>query len=250
LEDIEQVDEEDPTPEPSNAQTRARKRKSAAQDKKPPPSKRQKKPTPEPIPSPSPAPESPSEVSAPESTPEPQPSNKRKRKHQPATSEDEKGMIEIRVHKLPPSSGGTRNLNEIDGFLQVVTEVLTSTGERIFQQDITQAKILDAFTEEVTIRLIEMTDAWDSNAILNGAVKRAQRKKNLLRQELLAIRKERGNIAREMELIRQEHEKGEKEISDLKLQQDFIADMDDLKAKITDDLGDDRVEVILFFVRC
>jgi hypothetical protein len=236
LETIEQ-DVEEHTQQPSNALSRAKKRKSLAPEKKAPPAKRQKKPVPEPIPSPPPA-DSQSEISSPE--PERQPSKNKRQ----SSAEDGKGEIELRVHKLPTASGGIKSINEIDGFLQVVTEVLTSTGERIQRQDAVQAKILDAFTEEVTIRLIEMTDAWDSHAVLSGAVKRAHRKKNLLRQELLAIRKERGNIAREMELVRQEHEKGEKEARDLKAQQDFIADMEDLKAKITSDLGPDRVEVI------
>jgi hypothetical protein len=138
------------------------------------------------------------------------------------------------VHKLAPTSGGTRQLNEIDGFLQVATEVLTLTGQRILRQDATQAKILDAFTEEVTIRLIEMTDAWDSHSVLIGAVRRAQKRKIGLRQELLAIRRERGDIQREMEAIRQVHEIGEKEMADFKVQQDFIGDMQELKARIND----------------
>src|SRR5204862_3881531 len=95
--------------------------------------------------------------------------------------------------------------------------------------------ILDAFTEELTIRLIEMTDAWDSHSVLSAAVKRAQKRKNVLRQELVAIRRERGEVRREMEEVRQVHEVGEKEMRELKGQQDFIGDMQDLKARVNGD---------------
>jgi IS1 family transposase len=143
----------------------------------------------------------------------------------------EPGSIEVQVHKLATSAGGTRHINEIDGFLQVTTEVLNRATAQLLRHDPTQAKILDAFTEEVTIRLIEMTDAWDSHSVLVAAVKRAQKRKNTLRRELLAIRKERADIQREMEAVRQSHELGEQEMRDLKIQQDFIADMEDLKAR-------------------
>lgn len=123
----------------------------------------------------------------------------------------------------------------------MTTEVLNQTGQRILRQDATQAKILDAFTEEVTIRLIEMTDAWDSHSVLQAAVKRAQKRKNLLRQELVAIRRERGDLQREMEIVRQAHESGEKEMRELKEQQDFIGDMQDLKAKVSYDDGQMKV---------
>jgi hypothetical protein len=76
-----------------------------------------------------------------------------------------------------------------------------------------------------------MTDAWDSHSVLSAAVKRAQKRKNILRRELLAIRRERADIQREMEAVRQAHELGEQEMRDLKLQQDFIGDMEDLKAR-------------------
>ncbi len=82
-----------------------------------------------------------------------------------------------------------------------------------------------------------MTDAWDSHSVLQAAVKRAQKQKNLLRQELVAIRRERGELQREMEVVRQAHELGEKEMKELKGQQDFIGDMQDLKARVNDDEG-------------
>ena len=78
-----------------------------------------------------------------------------------------------------------------------------------------------------------MTDAWDSHSVLQAAVKRAQKRKNLLRQELVAIRRERGELQREMEVVRQAHESGEKEMRELKEQQDFIGDMQDLKARVS-----------------
>ena len=149
--------------------------------------------------------------------------------------------MEIRVHKLAPAAGGNRALNEIDGFLQIVTEIFTTNAERIQKQDATQAKILDAFTEEVTIRLIEMTDAWDSHAVLAGALKKAQRRKTALRQELLALRRERGDIQREMEVVRQDHERGEEQMTDLKRQQDFIGDMQDLKARLNGSFEEESI---------
>jgi len=103
---------------------------------------------------------------------------------------------------------------------------------------------LDAFTEEVTIRLIEMTDAWDSHAVLLAATKRAQKRKGLLRQELLAIRRERGDVQREMEGVRQGHEKGELEMRDLRLQQDFIGEMEEFKERTGSNEEDDNVKVL------
>ena len=99
----------------------------------------------------------------------------------------------------------------------------------------------------MTIRLIEMTDAWDSHAVLVNAVRRAKKRKDVLRGELLAIRRERAGIAREMEAVRQGHEVGVKEMADLKVQQDFIADMEDLKARLPDTEEEDSVKVHLFY---
>lgn len=86
-----------------------------------------------------------------------------------------------------------------------------------------------------------MTDVWDSHSVLQGAVKRAQKRKNALRQELVAIRRERGDVQREMEGVRQVHEAGEKEMGDLKVQQDFIGDIQDLKERINDEGGQTQV---------
>jgi len=183
-----------------------------------------------------------SDLFSPGSTPEPAPrkqSRKRKRRRDDSDNEEEPGTVEIRVHKLAPAAGGNRALNEIDGFLQIVTEIFTTNAERIQKRDATLAKILDAFTEEVTIRLIEMTDAWDSHAVLAGTLKKAQRRKMALRQELLAIRRERGDIQREMEVVRQDHERGEQQMTDLKRQQDFIGDMQDLKARLNSSVDEE-----------
>jgi hypothetical protein len=79
-----------------------------------------------------------------------------------------------------------------------------------------------------------------------NAVRRAKKRKDVLRGELLAIRRERAGIAREMEAVRQGHEVGVKEMADLKVQQDFIADMEDLKARLPDTEEEDSVKVPLF----
>ena len=235
------------SPIQSASNKREPKRKSVTRDIRPTPSKRPRRSLPRGPQSiePEPESESPSEVSSPEQTPSPPRTKSKtsKKRNQDAESDVETGTIEVRVHKLPPSAGGTRHLNEIDGFLQVATEVLALTAQRVLRQDATQAKILDAFTEEVTVRLIEMTDAWDSHSVLLGAVRKAQKRKNLLRQELLAIRRERGEIRREMEAVRQSHELGQQEMEDLKRQSDFIAEMEDLKARVNDDEGEDHVKV-------
>jgi len=188
---------------------------------------------------------------SPEPSPPPDQSKINSRNRDAEEDDEDDGRpksVVVRVHKLPPSVGGTKLLNEVDGLLQVVTEVLTNTAERVQRQDTTQAKILDAFTEEVTIRLIEMTDAWDSHSVLLGAIRKAQKRKNTLRQELLAIRRERAEIQREMEAVRQSHERGEQEMINLKTQHDFIADMEDLKARVP--AGDDeeqQVKVLVHF---
>lgn len=109
---------------------------------------------------------------------------------------------------------------------------------------------MDAFTEEVTIRLIEMTDVWDANAVLLGAVKRAQRRKGQLRGELIAVRREREGIRAEMEGVRRGHEMGAREMREVKRQQDFISEMEDIKAKVSGVDEEDRVKVFLFSMLC
>jgi predicted nucleic acid-binding Zn-ribbon protein len=93
-----------------------------------------------------------------------------------------------------------------------------------------------------------MTDAWDSNAVLSAAVKRAQKRKVQLRQELLAVRREREGVRREMEGVRQAHERGEGEIREIKKQQDFISEMEELKSKVSTMEGEDQVKVFSAFV--
>lgn len=246
--------EETPSSIRSATTKRVMKRKNLDRDAGPPPSKRSQRLPPPPPPPPEPESESePSEASSPEATPSPprrQPKSLQGRREDAESDADaDAGNIEIRVHKLPPSAGGTRQINEIDGLLQVTTEILSNTTQRIQRQDATQAKILDAFTEEVAIRLIEMTDAWDNHAVLQAAVRRAQKRKNLLRRELLAIRSERAEIRREMEAVRQSHELGERELEDFKKQSDFIADMEDLNARVNGaDEGEDHVKVHIHFM--
>jgi len=101
--------------------------------------------------------------------------------------------------------------------------------------------------EEVTIRFIEMTDAWDAHVVLVGALKRAQKRKAVLRQELLAVRRERDEIRRDMERVRQMHEKGEEEIRIFKSQQDFISEMEDLKAKVATTEEEDQIKVMRLY---
>jgi hypothetical protein len=167
---------------------------------------------------------------------------KRRRVSSPADSDgSDPGTIGLRTHKLPPSLGGTRHPNEIDGLLQVVTEVLEHGTQTILARDVVQAKILDAFIEEVTIRLIAMTDVWDAHASLAGGLKRAGKKRQGLRGELVAVRREREEIAREMEMVRRGHEVKEKEFSEHLLQQEFIAEMEELRERVEDVVEDDAV---------
>jgi hypothetical protein len=246
LESAPKVGQSSSPPQASTSTKKPAKRKSVAPDIRPPPAKKPRRP----LPPPSVSSESEDEIlsSNQSASPEPEPTTNRRRKRQPEEAEGERtepGTVELRVHKVSPTSGGTKQVNEIDGFLQVVTEVLTLTAERVLKQDATQAKILDAFTEEVTIRLIEMTDAWDSHAVLTGAVRKAQKRKNTLRQELLAIRKERALTQREMEEIRQAHELGEQELKDLNSQKDFIADVEDIKGRL--DFGQEEDDIVEVF---
>lgn len=94
-----------------------------------------------------------------------------------------------------------------------------------------------------------MTDAWDSHAVLSGACKKAQRRKAVLRQELLAVRRERGEVQREMEVVRQGHERGGEEMGDLMRQQDFIGDMLDLKGRLNGSAFDEDDEGAVQVIR-
>ncbi|BFZ63100.1 hypothetical protein YB2330_004218 [Saitoella coloradoensis] len=116
----------------------------------------------------------------------------------------ESRSVQITTHKLSHPNTTRAPTNELDIILELLTEQL----DRLRQRATTDARtrlILDAFTEEVTIRILQMTDALDSYHSLVVAARRAGRRKGELRAELLRVRRERAGVRERMMEIRRQH---------------------------------------------
>ncbi|GAO49269.1 hypothetical protein SAICODRAFT_20917 [Saitoella complicata NRRL Y-17804] len=116
----------------------------------------------------------------------------------------ESRSVQITTHKFSASNTTRAPTNELDIILALLTEQL----DRLRQRTTIDARtrlILDAFTEEVTIRLLQMTDALDSYHSLVVANRRAGRRKGELRAELLRVRRERAGVRDRMTEVRRQH---------------------------------------------
>ncbi|ODQ76273.1 hypothetical protein LIPSTDRAFT_108553 [Lipomyces starkeyi NRRL Y-11557] len=118
--------------------------------------------------------------------------------------------VRIMTHRLPPrGSRGAPVLSDVDVVSQVISEQVSSsvnTQSRIFRR-----KVLEAYAEELEIRFSEMCDAVNAQGVLARATKKARRNVMELRDQLLALRKERRDIADEIVRIRAAHMKGNME---------------------------------------
>ncbi|KAH7048365.1 hypothetical protein B0J12DRAFT_574973 [Macrophomina phaseolina] len=68
-----------------------------------------------------------------------------------------------------------------------------------------RARTVDAFATELADRLFELTEAVDTGEALRGRVKAALKEKVALRSEFLGIRKEREEVALQMDAVRKAH---------------------------------------------
>jgi hypothetical protein len=69
-----------------------------------------------------------------------------------------------------------------------------------------EKQAVEAFKEELGVRLMELSDALETNITFNARVRQAQRKKTELQTQLLELRRKRAGIAVQMDDVRIKHE--------------------------------------------
>jgi hypothetical protein len=155
-----------------------------------------------------------------------QPARKRRRTDVQSPVSDDDSDIDPLSAFVPPTK---RNPNPLDVLAQMHSEVLASALDALHEglersssypssadRAVAQAakrefrvKIaaVTAWGEEVRVRLLEMTSAWDAGEELRKRLKAASRERTALRERLLSIRAEREAVALKMDAVREAHEK-------------------------------------------
>lgn len=155
------------------------------------------------------------------------------KKSKPATKRSEKQpskpdtSITLNLQKVPVNSGGTKRVNAIDVVSQIVLENLSSA-----EEGLEAPWAINAFTQYsdlVDQRFCRLVDAIDVNNTLGKAVKRAETKRNNLRLELLQLRKQRTELALEMQRVRDDHQADKTNINRLREISSFVEDLAGLK---------------------
>ena len=134
------------------------------------------------------------------------------------------------VHRLAKGDAGTKlpagsqrsGVNPVDVVSQVATELIDKFYQRL--KSGAEKKAVESFKEELSLRFLELvnpflryanlglanitkqTDALEHSITLTDRVRKAQRRKNQLMAELLAIKRERTQVAVQMDDVRRDHE--------------------------------------------
>ncbi|KAL7275835.1 hypothetical protein RUND412_001216 [Rhizina undulata] len=125
--------------------------------------------------------------------------------------EEEAASFPVMVHRLSKvegftlASGSQRGgVNAIDVINQVFMEII----DRFFLKLKSNAekKAVESFKEELGVRFVELTDALENNIALATRVRRVQKQKTQLRNELLSLKQEREKIAVKIDNVRKTHE--------------------------------------------
>ncbi|KAG0125059.1 hypothetical protein HOY82DRAFT_572466 [Tuber indicum] len=140
--------------------------------------------------------------------------NKPKPKPPKDTDEYEHGptTFPVVVHRLAkggasaklPAGSQRSGVNPVDVISQVATELIDKFYQRL--KGGVEKKAVESFKEELSLRFLELTDALEHSIILADRVRKAQRRKNQLMAELLAIKRERTQVAVQMDDVRRDHE--------------------------------------------
>ena len=144
--------------------------------------------------------------------------------------EHEPTTFPVVVHRLAKGDAGTKlpagsqraGVNPVDVVSQVATELIDRFYQRL--KSGAEKKAVESFKEELCLRLLELvnsflhytnlrlanitkqTDALEHSITLTDRVRKAQRRKNQLMAELLAIKRERTQVAVQMDDVRRDHE--------------------------------------------
>jgi len=138
------------------------------------------------------------------------------------------------VHRLAKGDAGTKlpagsqrsGVNPVDVVSQVATELIDKFYQKL--KSGAEKKAVESFKEELSLRFLELvnsflryanlrpanitkqTDALEHSITLTDRVRKAQRRKNQLMAELLAIKRERTQVAVQMDDVRRDHEMASK----------------------------------------
>lgn len=185
----------------------------------------------------------------PEPEPEPEVQEMPSKKSRPATKPADKQhsktdtSITLNLQKVPVNAGGTKRVNAIDVVSQIVLEILSSA-----EDGIEAPWAINAFTQYsdlVDQRFCRLVDAIDVNNTLSKAVKRAETKRNNLRLELLQLRKQRTELALEMQRVRDDHQTDKTNINRLREISSFVDDLRGLKETANDSSNTEPTESLM-----
>jgi len=144
--------------------------------------------------------------------------------------EHEPTTFPVVVHRLAKGDAGTKlpagsqrsGVNPVDVVSQVATELIDRFYQRL--KSGAEKKAVESFKEELCLSFLELvnsflhytnlrlanitkqTDALEHSITLTDRVRKAQRRKNQLMAELLAIKRERTQVAVQMDDVRRDHE--------------------------------------------
>ncbi|KAK9448473.1 uncharacterized protein V1518DRAFT_419073 [Limtongia smithiae] len=124
------------------------------------------------------------------------------------SSETQK-FVKITAYKLSGTKSGSSNPSEMDVVTQVISEQMSAFAHQ--QATSFRRRIVEAYSDEIGIRLSELCDAVNARSALDRASRKAKRKVTALREDLLELRRERRNLADEMNAIRHGHMKSKLE---------------------------------------
>ncbi|KAK9473711.1 uncharacterized protein V1510DRAFT_402002 [Dipodascopsis tothii] len=143
--------------------------------------------------------------------------------------DDDGSYVQIKAQKLSERDGGSRHLNEIDVVAQVMSEQLYNAAAK--QANGMHRRVLESFAEELEFRFLDMVDAVDAHAVLATAVRRARKKKALLREQLLDLRRERAQISADIDTVRSRHLDAERTADSLNDVHNFLEEIQGVDAR-------------------
>ncbi|RPA97373.1 hypothetical protein L873DRAFT_1129984 [Choiromyces venosus 120613-1] len=187
-------------------------------------------------------------------------SSKPKPKPPKDTDEYEHGptTFPVVVHRLAKAKGDAANtklpagsqrsgVNPVDVISQVSTELIDKLYQRL--KTSAEKKAVESFKEELSLRFLELTDALEHSITLTDRVRKAQRRKNQLMGELLALKRERTQIAVQMDDVRRDHEAASKssdtQIQTSQLFEEISGALERGKSRAQDGNGGDNVSANL-----
>lgn len=143
----------------------------------------------------------------------------------PRKTADDASQIDELELPTPSAVANTRlpTVNAVDILAQITSEMTTRMAGSLLQQaadvgtsdkprraELTRrARTVEAFATELADRLFDLTEAVDAGEALRGRVRAALKEKVALRAEFLGVRREREDVALQMDAVRRAHMEAE-----------------------------------------